>query len=472
MIIKHHLNYLAIFWLALAGAIGWGNPALALTGAKVAVYNDSIAPEGWRGVWQDGLTAIESMLTWAGVSYEEVTYNDINNTSNLSSLYKVLIMPGGYASAYNYWISETGKSNIRNFVYDGGGYLGICAGSYFAADKITWYGTTYDGDFMTNAYGQTTGYDLDLFPGTGIGPQDDIANYNLGYYSMATFQFNSSNDVLSGYKSTPYREDLLYYGGPYFSIDSGTTVQTLATYQSNGQPGVVAFNYNSGKVVLFGPHPEIEEDSSRDGTTFGKSLDDNDSDWRLLQYVLAWLGAGPVSTGSGDYSRYDFAFYYGDGSGDYYNGYVYAPTSFQTSSPFMAVGTYIYDQPMTMWSSGLQSLNGGYYYITGVTGGYDSGYDKQSYITSYYDASANATFQINNTTSSLPSYLYGHVHVTDRSQYYEGAYAFTGSGAVVFTVYTRLGTAAAPSAATALTPYQSQAIWGAYWSLTPGLMEE
>lgn len=264
----------------------------ALNAADVALYNDSIAPSGYAGAWQDGITAIKNMLTTLGITYEEVNYNDLNySTQDFSSLYKIILIPGGYAQWYNYWISKTGKERIRNFVKNGGGYFGICAGSFFAVDRAVWEGTTYDDNAGYNAYGELTGYDLDLFPGTGTGPINEIADWNGERYNMTTINFQNENTVLANYKPVPYTEDILYYGGPYFSPDSGSGVDVLATYNYNGQPAIIAFNYGSGKVVLSGPHFEIEEDSDRDGVTIDREdeMDDNGSDWELVLHILNWL---------------------------------------------------------------------------------------------------------------------------------------------------------------------------------------
>lgn len=266
--------------------------AYALNGADVALYNDSIAPVGYSGVWQDGIIAIKNMLTTIGLTYEEINYKDLNySTQDFSSLYKVILIPGGYAQWYNYWISKAGKERIRNFVRSGGGYFGICAGSFFAVDRAVWEGTTYDDNAGYNAYGELTGYDLDLFAGAGTGPINEIADWDGEGYNMTTINFQNENTVLTNYKPVPYTEDILYYGGPYFSLDSGAGVEVLATYNYNGQPAIIAFNYGSGKVVLSGPHPEIEEDSDRDGVTIDREdeMDDNGSDWELVLHILNWL---------------------------------------------------------------------------------------------------------------------------------------------------------------------------------------
>ncbi len=267
--------------------------AAALNGADVAVYNDGGAPYATtRGVWQDGLTAIKHMVTAMGYTYEVITYADLNTSSqDFSLLYKVIIVPGGYAQWYNYWISLAGKQRIRNFVAAGGGYFGICAGSYFAADAIVWEDTSYGHLIGQNYWGEWTGYDLDLFPGIGTGPMNEIADWDTEHYNMTTLDFNTPNSVLSAYRDTPYSEDILYYGGPYFTIPAFAPVEILATYDYNNQPAIVAFPYGSGRVVLSGPHPEIEEDSAADGVTIAREnvMDDKGSDWPLTTHLLLWL---------------------------------------------------------------------------------------------------------------------------------------------------------------------------------------
>jgi glutamine amidotransferase-like uncharacterized protein len=288
-----------------------GETANALNGADVAIYNDSIAPPGESGVWKDGVTAIKNMLTWMGLTYEEITYIDLNySTQDFSSLYKVVLVPGGYAQWYNYWISKSGKERMRNFVNNGGGYLGICAGAFFASDRTVWEEVLYDDNAGYNAYDELTGYDLDLFPGTATGPINEIADWDTEWYNMATFSFENESAVLSHYKPLPYTEDILYYGGPYFSSDEGADIEVISTYSYNGQPAIVAFHYGSGRAVLSGPHPEIEEDSSRDGVTIDREdeMDDNGSDWGLVLSILNWLMRVPlVATGSASSITYDAA---------------------------------------------------------------------------------------------------------------------------------------------------------------------
>jgi hypothetical protein len=80
----------------------------------------------------------------------------------------------------------------------------------------------------------------------------------------------------------------LYYGGPYF--ESATAdFDVIATWKDhNGYPSIINFNFEKGKVLLIGPHLEIEENSNRDSTNFADELDDVESDWDFLKTIVKW----------------------------------------------------------------------------------------------------------------------------------------------------------------------------------------
>src|SRR3989304_9356425 len=131
------------------------NVAFALNGADVAIYNDSRTGKYLYdyGVWPQGVIAIKNMLTTEGRTYEEISDSDLNySTQDVSNLYKVIVFPGGYAYWYNYFINKAGKERIRNFVKNGGGYFGICAGGVFSSDRIVWEGVPSDDNAHYNKY--------------------------------------------------------------------------------------------------------------------------------------------------------------------------------------------------------------------------------------------------------------------------------------------------------------------------------
>ena len=52
--------------------------------------------------------------------------------------FDVLIHPGGSGSKQGNDLGEDGRQQVRQFVSQGGGFLGVCAGAYLATNDYTW----------------------------------------------------------------------------------------------------------------------------------------------------------------------------------------------------------------------------------------------------------------------------------------------------------------------------------------------
>ncbi len=309
-------------------------------------------------------------------------------------------------------------------------------------------GTFYEADLVSYAYAFKLTYaDGDYYTGTVYATPE--YGYSTNYTKTTTDEKGQTDTyTITGVSTTVYDASKAgqVYVTSYYDAGSGNTYTPV----SNGTA--------VGTSYLGSEHDYIIQSGVSD-YLFGSSGG---------TFYEADLG---TPMGGGSYSRYDFKYFYNNGSGDYYTGYVYAPTSFQT---FLTVGTYIYDQPMSLWASGYQSLNGAYYYITGVTDGYASSYDKQSYITSYYCAAVSANLWVNSDDSATASMVY----VSDRSTSFESGYVIDGSQSAPFSPYTA---PVAPSTASAsltsassstVSAAESQAIWSSYWSQIPSLLDE
>ncbi|MHA2309291.1 MAG: BPL-N domain-containing protein [Candidatus Heimdallarchaeaceae archaeon] len=247
-----------------------------LTGVNVALYNSS-------GAWQYSIKCIQNMLEWAGCISVNISVQDI--IDGCLDDFDVLLWPGGdYVS---YWeMGLEGKAAVQDFVSGGGGYLGICAGAYYACDYMVWMD---DDSFPPPDYKvEGDELNLDLFEGVAWGPIFDLAERPEPGYAMVQVNINHSHPIT---KDLPDTMQILYYGGPYFVPyeQTGSNVTILGTYDLTGQNAVATTTCGHGRVFLISPHGELEEDSNRDGFEPYPDIYDEGSDWPLYYKAIEWL---------------------------------------------------------------------------------------------------------------------------------------------------------------------------------------
>jgi len=101
-------------------------------------YSSSVALYSDHGVEPSCITATVNMFEWMGLSIQEVSSEEIR-TGCLEN-FELVCFPGGDMYQYSQSLSTEGISRVRSFISDGGGYIGICGGGYFAAEEIYWMG--------------------------------------------------------------------------------------------------------------------------------------------------------------------------------------------------------------------------------------------------------------------------------------------------------------------------------------------
>ena len=231
--------------------------------AVVALYSD-------QGCWDESVQAAEKMFEWMGLTVARVNADYINS-KGLDN-FSMLCIPGGDMYQYARDLSSSGKNKIINFISNGGGYIGICGGAYFAAEKVYWQGA------------QLAMISLALYSGSAYGPNNEIVPYKD--YGMSRVNIvNFTHPITQSESSFAW---MLYYWGPVLIPDNSADVTILARYDNGNQPAMLAFEYDLGRVFLIGTHPEIEEDDDRDGVDWGDELDDNGSDWELMKNAAFW----------------------------------------------------------------------------------------------------------------------------------------------------------------------------------------
>ena len=231
--------------------------------AVVALYND-------RGCWEESVVALKNMYEWLGYSVQLVDAEFVREHG--LGEYKIFCVPGGDMYAYSLDLGPEGIAEIRGFVRFGGGYMGICAGSNFAGTNVIWRGNVLDMQC------------LELYHGTSQGPINEIFSYP-GYGMCRIDITDHTHPITAG---LPTQNWILYYWGPQFTVEPGADVTVLGRYDITGGAAMLAFEYGQGRAFIIGSHPEIEEDSRRDGVTWGEYMDDQGSDWPLLVAATEW----------------------------------------------------------------------------------------------------------------------------------------------------------------------------------------
>jgi glutamine amidotransferase PdxT len=172
--------------------------------------------------------------------------------------FHVVLFPGGTAAEQAKALGESGRQNLRQFVQNGGGYVGICAGAYLATESYDWSlrllaARVVDRDNWNRGTGSA---DVGLTPaGTRL--------FGLtGVHSMCYWQGpllaptlprrTLVNDSLSEPATT--FESLAVYRSEVRRPDSSARVGVMLNTTA-----IAAGQCGQGRVLLFSPHPEATE---------------------------------------------------------------------------------------------------------------------------------------------------------------------------------------------------------------------
>ena len=252
--------------------------ASELSGVRVAMWHgQSSTPLVNDDITSGSALAPKAMMEWMGC--------DVNFISSLNILqglddYDILFVCGWPIVAGGIGLLDQLTSdhiaNINSFVANGGIYIGICGGSALGCTHIDKGPTSYPGCFN----GTT---EMDLFNGTGVAP---IYDYESPCIVTINVNRSSLGPNLSEMNSS---YSILYNFGSYFKIDDWSGIHILARYSINNKPAIIALQKYKGCVLLMGPHPEWEENSTRDaGGTWDNIYEDPESEWPLVKTLVEW----------------------------------------------------------------------------------------------------------------------------------------------------------------------------------------
>jgi glutamine amidotransferase-like uncharacterized protein len=138
----------------------------------------------------------------------------------------VIVLPGGDGGhAYLDHFTDAEEKLIKDFVYNGGGYFGICAGAYLGANVV------YRGNGK-------------LYSGLSVAP--NVVAYAVEYEGFLSVKIDNQIVTMAHYNGAAMK------GGRIF----GTFNDNLTGYY--GYNDIVGDVYGKGKSVLCGSHPELD----------------------------------------------------------------------------------------------------------------------------------------------------------------------------------------------------------------------
>lgn len=210
-------------------------PARAPGETRIALYD----AEGTGGQGVPRLTKI--LATRPKTTLMRVCGADIAN--GVLPQFDLLIVPGGSASKQAAAIGTTGRARIGEFVRAGGGYIGICAGSYLATSGFSWGLKILDAKTASPKWRRGTGPVKLELTDRGREILSDRRDQFDCRYANGPILVPAQIDTLPDFEPLAFfRSELAENGAPPgIMIDS---------------PAIVAGRCDRGRVVCSSPHPE------------------------------------------------------------------------------------------------------------------------------------------------------------------------------------------------------------------------
>ncbi|MBI3623067.1 hypothetical protein HY212_03230 [Candidatus Pacearchaeota archaeon] len=311
---------------------------------------------GFGGVGDLSKSWITHFLDWwkqqdPSIKYVILDSNDVKYDCNLSnySAVKVYIQPGGNAYYQQKQLGSLGKSNINNYINSGKGYVGICAGFFYAAGDYYWQGSYYNWPNLLGKYP------------TVEGSITNIADYDL-----------SPGYALTGVSNG---NQMIYYGGPTRGWkQTPTNFPGRSLLNFSAIPGNLPASIMNNNMLLMSVHAEAFENDGIQGLT---------TEQRVQNYI--WF-ANSINTVSGTnfYVPLPPSYECSDGIDNDLDGFIDYPLDPGCSSKFdntesQAPGEIFFDDfesGLSTWT--LSAVSGGNNWVQSSSNPYQGSYHAQS----------------------------------------------------------------------------------------------
>jgi glutamine amidotransferase-like uncharacterized protein len=222
---------------------------------KILTYIDAGTSDGTSRV----MRAIAQQLVPAAYEIQAVMADDLRHDATLFDDAVLFVMPGGADLPFCEALNGAPNKRIRRFVEEGGVYLGICAGAYYACKELA---------FNAGTDGAICGArELSLVDALAVGPLPQLTAgiaYDATPRSTAAVEIRTTDRLTA----TPVSLYAHYHGGCRFELGESTShaAQILAVYTGieGAPPAIVSSRVSNGRAILTGVHLEISERECED----------------------------------------------------------------------------------------------------------------------------------------------------------------------------------------------------------------
>ncbi|MCY2989397.1 MAG: BPL-N domain-containing protein [Planctomycetota bacterium] len=159
----------------------------------------------------------------------------------------ILMHPGGSGGEQGRNLDEPGRKKIRDFVREGGGYIGICAGAYLATAQYPWSLNILDARVIdTKHWNRGIGtVDIELTPAG----REILRTKNQKlpiHYAQGPLLAPANRPEIEDYEEmASFKTEIAKHGAP-----TGVMIGTTA---------IARGRFGQGRVICFSPHPEMTE---------------------------------------------------------------------------------------------------------------------------------------------------------------------------------------------------------------------
>lgn len=245
--------------------------------SSILVYSDrGVSNRYFTFLWK----ILHAVIDTSAISINKVQAKDLLH-ANWEEECILLIVPGGADRFYHRALDGKGTDRIRAFVENGGGYLGICAGAYFGAERIEF---EKGGELEV-----CDDRSLAFYPGLAAGPA--LGQGKFCYLS----EKGAEAARLSGNE-----EWYSYYNGgcAFYDGDEHPQVEVLSRYLDVAQnpAAIIARRFGKGLAILSGVHFECSvSDFSEEHLSSHQSFSIwKQTDCKRFKFLVSLLQRFPV----------------------------------------------------------------------------------------------------------------------------------------------------------------------------------